>query len=260
MSEGYVQVSGYTSVAEIKKLRAIVEWAFDVRQRVQGGHPRVLEIGCGVGNIAVALAHEGFDVLGVDVDPASIDRARARNQFAHARFEAVDVLGASDSDFAQFGPFDLVVCSEVLQYVPDAVAALRRMRLLAPHPGQLVLTTTNRLGPYELSESARPAVKRVLHVTGLWPRLASLRGRREAPEADPTTATLNPNTAKPRVFTARSLERALRAAGFQVREWRRSDFLALGPLRWVDAFARFDTALADRLPREIVSGWYVRCD
>jgi 2-polyprenyl-3-methyl-5-hydroxy-6-metoxy-1,4-benzoquinol methylase len=38
---------------------------------------RVLEVGCGPGHLTVRLAHHGFDVTGLDLDPAMIARAQA---------------------------------------------------------------------------------------------------------------------------------------------------------------------------------------
>jgi len=41
---------------------------------------RVLELGCGAGNISIWLARRGFDVRGVDIAPAAIDWAREKAQ------------------------------------------------------------------------------------------------------------------------------------------------------------------------------------
>lgn len=66
---------------------------------------RALDVGCGTGTNALWLAAHGFDVLGIDVSPLAIDRARARmGGGAHAcRFEVLDFL----LDPPQ-GPFDFV--------------------------------------------------------------------------------------------------------------------------------------------------------
>lgn len=39
---------------------------------------RLLEIGCGMGNLSIALAHDGHEVCGIDVAPTAIERARRR--------------------------------------------------------------------------------------------------------------------------------------------------------------------------------------
>jgi len=43
-----------------------------------GGRSTVLDAGCGTGRVAVELARRGFDVTGVDIDPAMLARARAK--------------------------------------------------------------------------------------------------------------------------------------------------------------------------------------
>ena len=46
-----------------------------VEHEVKG--PRVLDLGCGTGALAVALARRGFDVTGVDVSAVAVEKARA---------------------------------------------------------------------------------------------------------------------------------------------------------------------------------------
>jgi SAM-dependent methyltransferase len=65
---------------------------------------RAIEFGCGTGQNAVWLAEQGFDVLGVDVSPLAIQRAREHpvRDGARVRFLAADLL-----DFWQLGgPYD----------------------------------------------------------------------------------------------------------------------------------------------------------
>ena len=38
----------------------------------------VLDAGCGTGRVAIELARRGIDVIGVDVDPSMLDKARAK--------------------------------------------------------------------------------------------------------------------------------------------------------------------------------------
>jgi SAM-dependent methyltransferase len=66
---------------------------------------RTLEVGCGTGTNALWLAAHGFDVLGVDVSPLAIDRARAKMGAGASacRFEVLDFL----EDLPE-GPFNFV--------------------------------------------------------------------------------------------------------------------------------------------------------
>ncbi|MCA8963363.1 MAG: methyltransferase domain-containing protein [Planctomycetes bacterium] len=66
---------------------------------------RALDVGCGTGTNAIWLAERGYDVLGTDVAPLAIERARAKTRTDLAcRFETGDILTALPAS----GPFELV--------------------------------------------------------------------------------------------------------------------------------------------------------
>lgn len=58
---------------------------------------RVIDVGCGTGENALYLASRGLDVVGIDLAPAAIDRARrkASERGLSARFEIADALDLS---------------------------------------------------------------------------------------------------------------------------------------------------------------------
>jgi SAM-dependent methyltransferase len=61
---------------------------------------RALDVGCGTGTNAIYLAQRGFEVVGVDIAPAAVEKARA-NANGRCRFETVDFLTATPPG----GPF-----------------------------------------------------------------------------------------------------------------------------------------------------------
>jgi SAM-dependent methyltransferase len=66
---------------------------------------RALEVGCGTGTNAIWLALRGFEVLGVDVAPLAIDKAREKAKDAkRCRFAAADFLAEAPGG----GPFEFV--------------------------------------------------------------------------------------------------------------------------------------------------------
>jgi SAM-dependent methyltransferase len=71
--------------------------------RESGGN-RVLDAGCGTGRVAIELAARGFAVVGVDVDPAMLAAARAKNPEL-PWFDA----DLTDLETAVDGEFDLAV-------------------------------------------------------------------------------------------------------------------------------------------------------
>jgi SAM-dependent methyltransferase len=74
--------------------------------------PKVLDIGCGAGDLAIALARRGFQVTGVDISRVAIDAARAKaaGEGPTVRFEVRDAAHLSLSS----APFDSVFDSGLL--------------------------------------------------------------------------------------------------------------------------------------------------
>lgn len=93
---------------------------------------RVLDAGCGVGGLVEQLVRRGFEVTGVDADPASIELGRQAGRLKDARQADVTQLPFPDRHF------DMAVCSEVFEHVPDDAAALRELRRVTSGP--LLLT------------------------------------------------------------------------------------------------------------------------
>jgi len=65
---------------------------------------RVLDVGCGTGHYAGALAADGYDALGVDLDAAMI--AYARSHYPAATFQVMNMVDIAGLE----GPFAGVAC------------------------------------------------------------------------------------------------------------------------------------------------------
>jgi len=84
----------------------------------------VLDIGCGIGNLALAAAARGCEVLAVDASPAGVECLEARARAAHAPVEAA-VADARAFDTPR--RFDGVVCIGLLMFFDcDTARALLR--------------------------------------------------------------------------------------------------------------------------------------
>jgi SAM-dependent methyltransferase len=107
----------------------------DVHARLTAGGARVADVACGTGysTIALARAYPGAVIEGIDIDPESIERARANAREAglgedRVRFHLVDAA-RSDLD----GQFDLALIVEAVHDMADPVAVLGSVkRLLGP--------------------------------------------------------------------------------------------------------------------------------
>ena len=107
-------------------LRAPLEAAF--RAAGIGPGMRVLDIGCGVGDVAMLAAElvgSSGSVVALDRDAASIDWAKRR--VAEAGFTNLDFRAAEFDQFSDAVPFDALVGRFILLYLPDPVATLRHL-------------------------------------------------------------------------------------------------------------------------------------
>ncbi|MFZ6003706.1 MAG: class I SAM-dependent methyltransferase [Actinomycetota bacterium] len=115
------------------------------------GATRALDVGSGNGLLSFDLAARGLEVVGIDPDEASVERARSdpgrseRTTFVHG-----DVFTYPFEP----GSFDLVVASAMLHHV-DAVKGLRRMTQLA-RPGGVIAVVgfANPSGPIDWALAA----------------------------------------------------------------------------------------------------------
>lgn len=83
---------------------------------------RVLDIGCGYGGVCISAAKRGAVARGIEVGPSELKYFHLNLQ-DHGVEEVVDISygDADDIDFmASLGKYDLVVCDNVLEHVPDS--------------------------------------------------------------------------------------------------------------------------------------------
>ncbi len=96
-------------------------------------HARVLDAGCGSGRTLVELADYGGEVSGIELntDAAQLARNRGLGEVQVGRLEELPW---------DEGTFDLITCLDVIEHVPDDVAALVELRRVARSGGWLLVT------------------------------------------------------------------------------------------------------------------------
>lgn len=135
-------VAGMDQVAQWSAVRQLRAW--ERTQLAVTPGDRVLDVGCGPGDVAIelsAVVGATGAVLGVDASEAMIDAARRRAAAAGstAEFRVADARSLTIDD----GAFDACRTERMLQWVPDIDrAAAELVRVLRPG-GRLVVTDTD---------------------------------------------------------------------------------------------------------------------
>jgi SAM-dependent methyltransferase len=163
---------------------------------------RVLEIGCGRGEIARHLAAKsGMQVLGVDRSERFIEEANAKAVDPNVHFEVLDFTEPSE---IRGGQFDYVVGNGILHHLyHDLPSSLQAMRRLLVDDGSIVFLEPNLHNPYVYLIFTKPGLRR--------------------------RAKLEPDEM---AFTRRFAIERLREAGFRNIEVDYRDFLIPGVPDW----------------------------
>jgi 2-polyprenyl-6-hydroxyphenyl methylase/3-demethylubiquinone-9 3-methyltransferase len=104
---------------------------------------RVLDVGCGGGILAEALAQRGGRVTGIDMGEAPLAVARL-----HQLESGVSVdyrkIPAEQLAAEEPGQYDIVTCMEMLEHVPDPGSIVQACATLCKPGGHLYFSTLNR--------------------------------------------------------------------------------------------------------------------
>ncbi len=104
----------------------------------------VLDVGCGGGILADAMARRGAQVLGIDL--ATKPLRVAQLHALEAGTPNIEYQEISAEDLAQERPasFDVVTCMEMLEHVPDPASIVRACASLVKPAGWVFFSTINR--------------------------------------------------------------------------------------------------------------------
>ena len=103
----------------------------------------ILDVGCGGGILAEALAQKGARVSGIDMADLSLKVAKLH---LHESELDIDYQLSTVEAFAEDNAarFDIVTCLEMLEHVPDPASIIESSSRMLKPDGVLILSTLNR--------------------------------------------------------------------------------------------------------------------
>ena len=117
---------------------------------------RVLDIGCGAGQLSLALSQQNASVIGIDVSSRMVELAKKRlgNQIEFRVHDLSQPLPFEDSSF------DIVVASLVMHYLEDWIPALREIRRVLTPQGCMAFSTHHPTMDWKLHSPANYFTKK----------------------------------------------------------------------------------------------------
>jgi 2-polyprenyl-6-hydroxyphenyl methylase/3-demethylubiquinone-9 3-methyltransferase len=131
--------SEFRPLHQINPLR--LAWIDDI---VPLAGKRVLDIGCGGGILADAMARKGAEVLGIDLAGKALKVAQLHALEAQTPGVSYREVSAETLADEQPESFDVVTCMEMLEHVPDPSSVVRACAALVKPGGHVFFSTINR--------------------------------------------------------------------------------------------------------------------
>ncbi|NOT02885.1 MAG: methyltransferase domain-containing protein [Phycisphaerales bacterium] len=175
---------------------------------------RVIDVGCGSGDVLDGFPRDSIVVTGVDLVPEMVAAA--------ARSHAADHFVAGDAQCLPFAPgeADVAICLGALEYVSDPAAALRSIYRSLRSGGRLIVSFPNRRSLF-----------RKLSVLEIWCEHWLIRTRNRI--LGRTSDGVWRPSYRHVQWSFRGIRRLLAAAGFEIEEVRFNTYGLWGHIgRW----------------------------
>ncbi|MGH3630780.1 MAG: class I SAM-dependent methyltransferase [Sciscionella sp.] len=143
-------VRGLGRLRDVVRQRLVAAQLREVLAAEHAGAQRVLDVGCGQGTQALALARAGHHVTGLDPSPELLARFQAAlDAEPEATRRRVRLVRGAGEDAPNLtpGPFEVVLCHGVLMYLDDTAPTLQALTSVAAQKATLSLLIRNGLAP-----------------------------------------------------------------------------------------------------------------
>ena len=230
MTKKYNTYTEYTRYVDFKRIEFIVQ---SIRNYFAKTDLKGLDLCCGKGNVTVPLASLGQRMIGIDISPEEIKAAKSKQI---SNDNPTFLVGDAENLALGKECLDFVICSECLEHLNHPERALSSINRVLKEDGLFIVTVPNGYGPYSLifDHFRNKVLSKIFPKIGL---------------SDHVQA-----------FTLSKIGSLIKMAGFEVLNVNHSDFISFLPI-FVKSkrFSYYDCKLADKLPPQFVSGYYIAC-
>jgi 2-polyprenyl-6-hydroxyphenyl methylase/3-demethylubiquinone-9 3-methyltransferase len=104
---------------------------------------KVIDVGCGGGILAEAMAARGAEVTGIDLGEKALAVARLHALDSEQEID-YQLISAEEMAETQTGLYDVVTCLEMLEHVPDPASIVAACATMVKPGGRVYFSTLNR--------------------------------------------------------------------------------------------------------------------
>ena len=135
-------INKYSTLDDLKEQAG---WFFRLLDFYIPGHAKIIDTGCGTGQLTCLLAAQTREVLGIDFSENSLKKAELLKQklnLSHVRFQKNDLfkLGLPEESF------DYTFCCGVLHHTPDPYLGFKNLVKITKNGGFIIIGLYNRYG------------------------------------------------------------------------------------------------------------------
>lgn len=102
--------------------------------------PKLLDIGCGTGQLVREMFHRGYDTLGIDPSRKAIEIAKRSSKFIGSGL----VFETGDNMASPKGTFDIIMCKYVMAFIPNRTTFYSHVLRHMAKEGIFVIITPQR--------------------------------------------------------------------------------------------------------------------
>lgn len=249
MKKAQINIGEYTEFTEVVDIKRLNFIADIIQTYCQPG-AKVLDIGCGNGNIARGLGSLGYQVTGIDFSDNAVRYAKSKNKLPNVEFKVCSAEEVTDGD-----QFDAVICSEVLEHLHNPNGLMSTIAKILRPGAIFIATVPNGVGPRELLVT-RPVQK----LTKSWMGNVIGLSKKMLGYSNSTVQSQSEDLTHVQFFTKHAIVSLIKHHGFDLLQFGHSNFIEkVFPYsmitRHVKALSKLDNTVVDYLPSVMSSGF-----